>query len=124
MKHFLDILREFVSKKSNHVTSEEAIETFRNTFIDFVYVFTYYHDVMHLESDYMDDIKKKIVSDNPRFLNTYNPRNTNYLMRFIREVNDNNNRYNEFYFNKYQTIPSSKEVLHTFPGLSHLPRKV
>ena len=47
---------------------------------------------------------KKIVNDNPRFLNMYNLSNVNYLIRSINDINDNNNRYNEFYFNKYQTI--------------------
>ena len=104
MKMFLSNLKEFVVKKSNYLISGETVESFRNNFIDFIYVFTYYHDIMHLNSSYMDEIKKKIVTDNPRFLNSYNTHNVTNLLRSISDVNDNNNRYNEFFFNKYQTI--------------------
>ena len=97
-------MKEFVTKKSNYVVCEDIIETFRNSFIDFVFVFSYFHDVMHLGSCYMDNIKTKIINDNPRFLNMYNMQNVNYLIRSINDINDNNNRYNEYYFDKYQTV--------------------
>ena len=62
MKMFLGQLKEFVMKKTNYLVCEDVIETFRNNFIDFVFVFTYFHDVMHLGSSYMDDIKKKLLT--------------------------------------------------------------
>ena len=56
-----------------------------------------------MESSYIETIKTKIINDNPRFLNMFNMENINYLMHFITTINDNNNRYTEFFFNKEQT---------------------
>lgn len=104
MKYYLSNLKEFVVRKCNYNVTEDIVESFRNNFIDFVFVFTYYHDIMHMNSAFMDEIKKKIVDSNPRYLNSYTEHNVINLIRTIADVNDNNNRYNEFYFNKYQTI--------------------
>ena len=59
---------------------------------------------MHLTSPYMDSIRTKITSDNRRFLNIYNQHNINYLLRTVRSLHDNNNRYNEYYFDKFLTV--------------------
>ena len=100
---FLAQLKQFVCKKSNYLFPDDIIETFRNSFVDFVFVFSYYHEIMHMESSYIETIKTKIINDNPRFLNMFNMENINYLMHFITTINDNNNRYTEFFFNKEQT---------------------
>ena len=104
MKDLLNQIKEFVQNKSNYVISDDIVETFRNSFIDFIYVFTYYHDVFHLSSCFMDSIKTKIINDNPRFLNNFNMHKVNGLVRSISRQNANNNRYNEYFFDKYQTV--------------------
>ena len=104
MKWYLSTLKEFIIKKCNHNITEDTVESFRNNFIDFVFVFTYYHDIMHLNSAFIDEIKKKIIDDNPRYFNSYTESNLINLLASIADINDNNNRYNEIYFNKYQSI--------------------
>ena len=69
LQFFLNEMKQFVTKKTNFCITDDFMESFRPTIIDFIYVFSYYNEVMHLTSPYMDSIRNKIISDNPRFLN-------------------------------------------------------
>ena len=116
MTGFLRDLKQFVVKKSNYLFPDDMIENFRISFIDFVYVFSYYHDIMHMESSYMETIKTKIINDNPRFLNMFNMSNVNSLIFYLKSINDNNNRYSEFFLikNKHVIVCMTTEIFSVY----------
>ena len=124
MEFYLNAMKEFVTRKTNHCIVDDFLESFRSPFIDFIYVYTYYYQIVHMKSPYMESIRSKVIADNSRFLNLYNTHNISYILKTVRNLNDKNNRYNEYYFDKFSTVYRLRENsnflrLYCHAGLAH-----
>ena len=96
----INSLIEWVSECTNWIVRDDEIESFRNTFIDFLYLFQYFHDVTHFQSRNVDQIFNAIKEFNSEyFWPVANMNDMKHIRKFLNQQMINRNCYTELYFN-------------------------
>ena len=93
-------LIEWITQCPNWIVRDDDIECYRNRFIDFLYIFQYFHDVVHFQSRNVDKILNSIKEFNSEyFWPAANMHDMKYIRKFLNTQIINRNCYTEIYFN-------------------------
>ena len=96
----LSQLIEWVCETTNWLVRPDDIEIYRNSFIDFLYLFQYFHNLVHFQSGNVDEVFKSIKDFNSEYFWTVtNMNDMKHIRRFLKTQSINRNCYTELYFN-------------------------
>ena len=93
-------LIEWVSETPNWIVRPDEIDSYRQTFIDFLFLFQYFHNVTHYQSRKVDIIFNDIKEFNSEyFWPATNMNDMKHIRKFLKNQQINRNCYTELYFN-------------------------
>ena len=96
----LSNLISWVTQCPNWIVRNDDIESYRTRFIDFLYLFQYFHDVVHFQSRNVDKIFDSIKAFNSEyFWPASNMHDMKHIKKFLNTQIINRNCYTEVYFN-------------------------